>query len=175
MKFKQILWLVVSLLVLLSACNDSKSTPAVGSSDDNVTYFDGNDQVMNKAIETAKQNFEQFEQAFVANQKSDKYTDFAIKEGFPTKDGGVEHMWVGDLTFDGKVFTGTLNNKPVMDVSVKQGDKITIDKNRLSDWMYLSNETNQLFGGYTIRVIRDAMSADEQKQFDQESGFNFAP
>jgi len=34
--------------------------------------------------------------------------------------------------------------------------------------MYLEN--GKLFGGYTIRVLRNNMSEEERKQFDSESG-----
>ena len=70
----------------------------------------------------------------------------------------------------GKLF-GQVDNVPENVSSIKLGDKIEIEKYKISDWFYIEN--NKLIGGLTIRVLRDRMSSDEKKQFDEEFGVKF--
>ncbi len=51
------------------------------------------------------------------------------------------------------------------------GDTITVDKNRISDWMYF--DKGIVKGGFTIKVLRDQMTEEEQKLYDFESGLIF--
>jgi len=76
---------------------------------------------------------------------------------------------VGNLTSDGKSYRGTVNNEPQLTKVVKYGDQVTIDPQRISDWMYL--DKGVLKGGYTIRVMKKNLSEEEKKAFDQEVGF----
>lgn len=181
MKFKSIL-IISSLIVLLGACKE-KATQT--HTDDNngapVTYFKNDDETMNKAIETAQKTFDQFKSAF-SEAKSAKYknsydtipfSDFTIKIGFPTKDNSKEHMWVGDIEFTNnrKSYTGTLFNEPAHDVGYNYGDKILIEESLISDWMYTDTKTNKIHGGYTIQVMRNAMSDEERQDFDESTDY----
>lgn len=107
--------------------------------------------------------------------EKNSYSGFVIKEGFPTRDGDKEHMWVSELSYNGKDFIGIVANDPVNDTEVQLGDTITVDRNLISDWMYTDTVSNLTYGGYTIRVIADKMSDNEKEAFLQENGFNFAP
>jgi uncharacterized protein YegJ (DUF2314 family) len=73
------------------------------------------------------------------------------------------------VTFDGKNFVGEINNEPEKVTNVKLGDKATIPKAEISDWMYLEN--GRLVGGETMRVLRDSLSPAEREQFDQSVPF----
>lgn len=134
---------------------------------DDVIEFQKDDEVMNQAIAEANKTFDHFNVAF--KQPQEGYESFAIKVKFDTEDGGGEHIWIGDLTSDGKSYSGTVNNEPQLTKTVKFGDRITIDPKTISDWMYL--DKGVLKGGYTIRVMKNNLSADEKKAFDQEVGF----
>lgn len=166
---KNILILLSIITLSLVSCNNKSKN------DDPVISVREDDNEINMAITKAKLAFGQFEKAFVENQKNDAYSYFSIKEGFPTKDGGVEHMWVSHLTYDGTKFTGILVNDPQYDTEVQYGDTVTVDKNRISDWTYFENSSNLTYGGYTVRVFVDRMSDNEKAAFLEESGYEFAP
>ena len=49
------------------------------------------------------------------------------------------------------------------------GQKVTVEPSKISDWMFVQN--GRLVGGYTLRVLRDAMSPSERKEFDKNVPF----
>lgn len=164
------------LIIGLNACNTSPSGPVIKESGDGekVYYYEGEqDKVMNAAIEQAKASFSNFEKAFEENRKSKKYIDFSVKQSFPVKAGGNEHMWITNIEYDGKAYYGTLANTPLEDVGFQMGDEITIDKNMISDWMYTDKSTNKTYGAYTLKVMRDSMTDVEKAAFDEEAGYDF--
>lgn len=150
----------------LSSCQNDNSVKEKIQNDD-VIEFKQDDNAMNNAIEEAKKTFSQFEELF--KKPKDGQESFAIKVRFDTPDGGGEHIWIGDLKTDGKVYTGVVNNEAQSTPDVKLGDTIQIDMNRMSDWMYL--DKGVLKGGYTIRVMKNNLSDEEKKNFDKEVGF----
>jgi uncharacterized protein YegJ (DUF2314 family) len=57
----------------------------------------------------------------------------AVKRAFPTKNNkksniSVEHMWVGDITFDGQIISGQLLNQPDEIENLNQGDPVQFQK-----------------------------------------------
>lgn len=134
---------------------------------DEVFEISAEDKEMNDAIKNSIKTFNEFEKAF--NNKGTNDEAHAIKVSFETPDGGGEHIWVGDLFQKEDGFYGVVNNSPQATTKVKLGDTIKINLDHMSDWMYLSKGI--LKGGYTLRVIRNQMSDEEKKQFDESVGF----
>lgn len=99
----------------------------------------------------------------------------AIKAAFKDPDDAdsdrVEHMWLSDIEFDGDVIRATLMNEPNWLESVKQGDPVSLRKEELEDWMYVSE--GRAYGGFTIQAIRAKMSAAERREHDEAWGFDF--
>jgi uncharacterized protein YegJ (DUF2314 family) len=159
--------------VLMSGCSQSAryqnggvvqragNPDVVGVADEDVT--------MNAAMREARSTV----QAFIVALKSPKPNQeaFSIKKQFADSNG-AEHMWISDLQYDGKEFKGRLSNEPVDVNSVKLGDNVTVAPQDISDWMYL--DKGKLVGGYTIRVLYDKMTPEEQKKFEQESGYTIS-
>lgn len=99
----------------------------------------------------------------------------AIKTAFKESKGGldaVEHMWLSEIEFDGDVISATLTNSPNEITSVKEGDKITLRKDQIEDWMYVIE--GRVYGGFTIQVLRARMSSAERRGHDGAWGFTFA-
>ena len=92
---------------------------------------------------------------------------FSLKVPFSVP-AGNEHIWISDITLKDNKYFGVVGNVPESTTEVKLGDTIQIDKGKISDWMYIHNDT--LRGGYTLRVLRKRMSDAERKQFDAENG-----
>jgi uncharacterized protein YegJ (DUF2314 family) len=78
-------------------------------------------------------------------------------------------MWVSDLSFSSNQFEGVLGNEPVYVGELHLGDHVTVDPQDISDWLIIDN--NELLGGFTYHVLRNKMTENERKQFDEEVGF----
>ena len=121
------------------------------------------DQEMNLAITTAKQTLDQFDKALIS--KKFDTSKFALKVKFPTAKG-FEHIWAMNVSIIKGQYSGIINDVPDMATQVKLGDSIKIEKEDISDWLYSDN--GFLKGGYTIRVLRNRMTKDEQNKFDSD-------
>jgi uncharacterized protein YegJ (DUF2314 family) len=118
------------------------------------------DPEMTQAIAKAQTTLDRF----IATLRSPKswQQSFLIKGRF-TALGEVEHIWVADLTFDGRLFHGVLANEPRLP-GLKFKQLVFVPREDVSDWMYVAN--NKLVGGYTIRVLRKHQSKDERERED---------
>ena len=161
----RIIFIIVGLVTLV-ACGQTTKTERQGQPD--IYSVEDSDKEMNEAIKKSRQTFDIFLTTF-KNPKSNQ-TSFSVKMPFPTSDG-AEHIWLVNIESAGGKLFGQVDNLPENVSSIKLGDKIEIEKYKISDWFYIEN--NKLIGGLTIRVLRDRMSADEKKQFDEEFGVKF--
>lgn len=83
----------------------------------------------------------------------------------------VEQMWLLDVDFDGRQLTGTLINSPVSLKTVHEGDEISIPGKRITDWMYVID--GNVYGGFTVDLMRSRMRGGERRQHDGAWGFDF--
>lgn len=94
-------------------------------------------------------------------------TQFSVK--CAVADGGkMRHVWIDNVTYDGKKFHGKLGNR-LMNKNAKSGSKVEVAPDGVSDWMYIENR--KLVGGYTVRALRDGLSAQDKKKFDKDLPF----
>ena len=150
---------VMIMLLTLAGCG--KKQPA-----DKVTWVADDDPRMNTAMEKARSTVQNFIDALKAPRAGQ--SAFSIKVAFA--DGAdTEHMWLTPVTYDGTNFQGTVNNEPEKVKSVKMGQKVSVVPAKISDWMYLDNR--KLVGGYTTRVLRDALTPAERADFDKSVPF----
>jgi uncharacterized protein YegJ (DUF2314 family) len=80
-----------------------------------------------------------------------------------------EHVWISDVTFDGRVFHGKIDNDPVDIKTLRRGKEVTVQPKEVSDWMYVDH--GRLVGGYTVRTLFHRLSADQKQQFAQKVHF----
>ena len=155
------------LIVLLAGA--SLLVSSCSKSDDSVTHVANDDKEMNGAIDQARKSVQQFITALQSPKAGQ--SDFNVKKRFLEADGGGEHIWLRDVTFDGKNFHGKVNNDPEMVKNVKLGDDATVGKDEISDWMFIEN--GKLVGGYTLRVIYSHMTQKEKEDFLKQAPFSF--
>lgn len=156
---------ILALVLLLAACN-----PVPAGEQGNVVKVAGDDAAMNAAIQRAQETLPQFIDALQYPDVPDLY--YSIKVEYPYgNDGGSEHLWVGNLAYNGGRFTGLLENEPVYVENLQMGDSVVVDPKDVTDWMIVDGE--QIYGGFTIYVLRAKMTDDERKKFDAESGLAF--
>src|SRR5882672_1540638 len=153
------------LLVLLAL-----AAAATAGADESIVHRSGEPDVfrvpaedahMSAATGKARASVELFIAAFTnagAHQRS-----FAIK--VPVIDGThVEHFWMDIESFSNGQFTGRIANEPLDVRNVHLGDRIVVDKERISDWMYVDH--GRLIGGFTLLALRELMTAADRKAFD---------
>ena len=157
------------LIVLFVSCSGNENKGILRKEEnggDNVYSLSSDDDEMNRAIDTAVRYYDEFLSKF--NNPGSNNSDFSVKMMF-AYDGGNEHMWVNEMFNKGERLYGLIDSDPVYATSVKAGDTIEVNKNNISDWMYLKNDT--LIGGYTIKVLYNKMSEKEKIRFKSEVAF----
>ena len=128
-------------------------------------YVKDSDPKMIAAIELARNTLDDF-LTTLQNSKPGQL-DFRVKARMK-EDARAEHMWITNVRLFGDQIGGILDNEPLKLRLVKRGDEVRVQKNDVSDWMYVEN--GKLVGGYTIRVLREKMSAEERQAFDRKLG-----
>ncbi len=100
----------------------------------------------------------------------------AVKRGFPPNKNlksnlSLEHMWVGDIEFDGQLLTGKLLNQPTEIEDLNQEDIVQFNYQEISDWMY--SIAGKVYGAFTVNLLRSRMTENELKQHDDAWGLDF--
>lgn len=164
MKNLQIKTLLLFFTICILSCNSNKKTER--ENEPTIYNVEEDDVEMNKAIEKAKQTLDSFDYAFKNNTRV--FTFFGLKKKFE-ENGNVEHIWIGNIQrIENGKYIGVIDNLPEKILSVKLGDTVQIERKEISDWMYIKK--SELYGGYTIRLLRDRMTEEEREKFDAESG-----
>jgi len=125
-----------------------------------------NDRAMEHAVRCARHSLGFFVAALRAKKPGD--SGFEVKKAF-VDGNNVEHLWIGDLSFDGKNFHGVINNKPRDLHNVKLGQAVTLAPGEVSDWMFV--KSGRLIGGYTTRVLYARLSPSDRALFNKEADF----
>ena len=118
---------------------------------------DGYDQKeMDEAIAKAKKTVDKFIQVL----ESEEGENFAVKA--PVKDGeDVEHFWITQIEFKDGKFTGRIGNDPGIVSNVEIGQKWTVKKEDISDWMFMRDD--KIHGNYTMRPLLKTMPEEQAK------------
>jgi uncharacterized protein YegJ (DUF2314 family) len=121
-------------------------------------------KAMDRAVQTAHKTVNKFIKAL--RSPKDNQSRFAIKKPFVEGDK-VEHIWLNEVSFDGSLFHGKVDNEPVDIKGVRVGQEVTVSPNDISDWMFVQD--GRLVGGYTIHAMCQNMSPAEKKQFEMDA------
>ncbi|HWB06632.1 MAG TPA: DUF2314 domain-containing protein [Verrucomicrobiales bacterium] len=143
-----------------------------------VFMFDGQDPQMQQAYAEAQRSFKNFwRELSWERRRIVPGLDLAIvKLPFtdgPRRDGNpeYEHMWVGEVDFDGLTLHGQLLNAPNWLTSVEAREFVRVPFSHLEDWMMTAN--GQAYGGYTVNLMRARMGHAERQQHDNAWGLDF--
>ncbi len=146
-----------------------------------VFLFDNSDPEMQRAYENARATFRYFwREVNWERRRIVPALDLACVKA-PFSDGeraeqnkdvpNVEHMWLSEVDFDGQFVSGVLLNSPNWLKSVKEGDSARIPLGQISDWMYAIS--GEVFGAYTVNLLRSRMGRSERQEHDAAWGLNF--
>jgi uncharacterized protein YegJ (DUF2314 family) len=100
--------------------------------------------------------------SFIAEMSKGNGTDFAVKVPIEDK-GETEHFWLTDIAYQNGKFEGVIGNDPGIVTNVKSGQKWTVKKSEISDWMFMRD--GKMHGNYTIRPLLKTMSEKEAAKF----------
>jgi uncharacterized protein YegJ (DUF2314 family) len=157
------------LIILILFISQAVLAQADGKTERNgeptIYDVDSGDEQINDAIRKSRLTFDDFIAAFKTNDG--KRRNFSVKMPFATE-FGAEHIWLTNMEFKGEKLIGIVDNLPQSVTTVRLGDAVEIEKDKISDWFYIEND--KLIGGLTIRVLRDRMSNSERKRFDRTLG-----
>jgi uncharacterized protein YegJ (DUF2314 family) len=161
--------LAASTLSLASAATDS--THMAGQENKSpgfpgYTEVSDHDKAMDHAMKQARHSLGFFIAAMRAARPGD--SGFEVKKAF-VDGNNVEHLWISALTYDGHVFHGKINNKPMDIHNQRFGDTVTVAPAEVSDWMFIKGD--KLIGGFTTRVLYARLSPDDRAQFDKKADF----
>jgi uncharacterized protein YegJ (DUF2314 family) len=149
---KKFVALAMAILVVAIGCRKS---------DDPVVKVGAEDSEMNAAISATQASMTNFMAVFRHPQTNQQY--FLIKAKFTAGDV-VEHIWVADLRYDGSVFHGVIANDPESIPGLRFKQPVEIQLEQISDWMFVQD--GKLVGGYTSRVLRKRMTAQQRRELD---------
>jgi uncharacterized protein YegJ (DUF2314 family) len=113
---------------------------------------------MDAAIARARREVD----SFIEEMSKGNGTDFAVKGPIQDK-GETEHFWLTDIVYHNGKFEGIIGNDPGMVTNVKSGQKWTVKKSEISDWMFMRN--GKMYGNYTLRPLLKTMSEEEAEKF----------
>ncbi|MCB1230004.1 MAG: DUF2314 domain-containing protein [Verrucomicrobiae bacterium] len=107
---------------------------------------------MVEAVEEALRRWPEFAAAFLKRERVDD-DRFIVKAEF-VEGGRSEFMWVAVTDIEGGRISGVLMNDPHQLESVHRGKHVTIQIDRLNDWLF-PDEKGEAVGGFTLRVLAD--------------------
>ena len=157
---------------LIAGCSNqqapsSSSTPSIppqvvasasAQEKNNVSMLSDSDTEVNRAIDKARATVLDFLK--VLGHPAADQTDFAVTKRCVGSDGQKEDLWLTDLSYDGTVIHGVIDNEPEFVTSLHLGDAATVAPADIIDWKYLDH--NKLVGGYTIRAYYYEGTPDEK-------------
>jgi uncharacterized protein YegJ (DUF2314 family) len=97
-------------------------------------------------------------------------SDFSVK--VPVREGEMTHyLWLQQIAFDGSNFSGGLGPDAAGLKGHFPGERVTISSGEIADWMFVENE--KLVGGFSLRAIRERLSGEARRQFENSMWFRF--
>jgi uncharacterized protein YegJ (DUF2314 family) len=130
------------------------------------TQVGDNDGQMDRAVEKAQRSLGFFMAALHAKKDGDAV--FEIKKAFVDGDK-VEHIWLRGVSYDGKNFHGSVDNRALDVKNAHMGQHVTVAPGDVVDWMFVKD--GKLMGGFTTRVLYARLSPEEKAAFDNQADF----
>src|SRR5262249_37621504 len=138
-----------------------------GVAADDIKSVASDDPEMVAAIKKARETLPMFFNALAHPKPSQK--SFLLKVVFRQR-AEVEHIGLPDLVLSGKKANGVVADEPGTR-GLRFMQRVSFDPADITDWMFI--EDGKLVGGYTTRLLRERMSAEERKELDASAPYKF--
>jgi uncharacterized protein YegJ (DUF2314 family) len=130
-----------------------------GNADPAVTLPQTLDEQLTKAREDALAQWSRFEESF---RNPPRFSQHSVKVAMPVKgvtDGETHQVWVWVTAIEGDEITGKLANDPAKDIGLRPGDRVTLKKSDIQDWLIFTPPSTQV-GGFSVKVIQEYEKSD---------------
>jgi uncharacterized protein YegJ (DUF2314 family) len=118
---------------------------------------DPNDPEMKAAVLRARSEIDEFIKILQSGSADFYSIKMRVQQG-DSED--TELFWLDNLTYADEIFSGTIDNDPDLVTSVKHGQRVSVKKAEICDWLYVKNQ--KMYGNYTIRVLLPKYSKQDQ-------------
>jgi uncharacterized protein YegJ (DUF2314 family) len=140
-----------------------------------VFNVEGEDPRMVAATDAARRSFRLFwrELSWERRRIVPAHSLAAVNALFSDEDDETnEHLWLGDIAFDGAVVRGKLLNDANDLSGLSEGDEVEVPfPDAVTDWLLADDKTVK--GGFTVHVIRAGMGSKERSSHDEAWGLPF--
>jgi len=141
---------------VLMGCSRADERPEV----EKLVYAPQHDAAVEAATQKALETLPVFWIKKDAN--SPGYSDFMLKVALPTRHGGLEYIWIGDVRRSGHKIKGTLANEPFDLEGLSVGSEVEAPATQIADWQY--EKAGKLYGHFTTRALQPRANAEQQAQ-----------
>jgi uncharacterized protein YegJ (DUF2314 family) len=95
---------------------------------------------------------------------------FMVRKAFPAKDEKQQILWVVDVTFDGKLLHGRVDDNTAQPGSgIAKDGRVAFPPAEICDWMF--NEDGKAVGGYMLRALKSKMTEEEWAKIARQITF----
>jgi uncharacterized protein YegJ (DUF2314 family) len=157
---------LILLPLLLPACKAPERP--VGAGGDPTVHLSQADEALAKIARDAREGLPGFLRRAQRPQLGDG--NFRVKYPFNAESGsGFSHeqIWLADISFQDGQYYGVPSNTPYYAAGLKAGDRVLIDIEGITDWMYTRNGVIE--GGLSIKYLLEQIPEpdrdDEQRAF----------
>jgi uncharacterized protein YegJ (DUF2314 family) len=144
--------LILLLIVVGAAGCVSRPSPespqSLPRANTSATSTRADDPELDEAIARARGTLDTFIARLLAPQRGEV---FSVEAAFPAVDGSKLHLWIGDVSYKNGAFQGTVTTKPLKPSAIAFGQRTTIPRAEITDWMILKNGKSE--GGFTIELL----------------------
>jgi uncharacterized protein YegJ (DUF2314 family) len=154
---------LLSFLFFVVSCAPSVATPAPISTLPNL------DEEMTVAVRQAQDTLYILRQAMLAPKPSYKF--LSVKVRF-VSNGDIEDMWTEPIDFSDNKYTVRMVEGVTLELGAHPDRLVEVPPKDVLDWMILEKD-GSVFGGYTLRIEYQRMTPEQQKRYDEVTGYKF--
>jgi uncharacterized protein YegJ (DUF2314 family) len=150
-------------LIILTAC--APATPLVTP----IPTIVNLDEEMTVAVRQAQDTLYVLRQAMLAPKPSYKF--LSVKVRF-SSNVGIEDMWTEPIDFSDNKYTVRMVEGVTLELGAHPDRLVEVAPNDVLDWMILEKD-GSVFGGYTLRIEYQRMTPEQQKRYNEVTGYKF--
>lgn len=166
-------FIVVSALVFMSLISQSawSETLVDKAKNDSSVEMGDDEPAMQKAMQQARAGLDDFLKKVGAPPRDTE--EFSVK--VRVSDGGNEEfLWVSDLKGQGELWSGRINNIPMIR-SVKKGQSYSFAKSEIVDWTYRDKAKKKIMGNFTTCALLTKEPPSVAETLRKEYGLECLP
>lgn len=154
------------ILILFFVVSCAPSAPAPTP----ISTLTGLDEEMSIAVHQAQDTLYVMRQAMLAPKPSFKF--LSVKVRFASNGGDIEDMWTEPVDFSDSNYVVRLVEGVTLELGAHPDRLVEVDPKDVLDWMIVEKD-GSVFGGYTLRIEYQRMTPDQQKRYDEVTGYKF--